>query len=397
MFEGEYISLLIYFLALAVVLILSMPLALLLLNILKGSSLIEGRIRKKLKKGRLSKLLLRIDHYLYRSSGTIGADKELISGWRSILFPFPLTITWLIILMSTSYLKMENIFNGFMDDEIPFLELFSIIFIIIGVLIHFYCPPLSRKFKYDVILSGLTMVPFGGFIILGSYFANIIPFGSFALKLISINLFFLIFIIKSPIIFKRVLPKERAKRMKWVRWNTVILVPILIIAIGDIGSVIIFTYLLMRYFLIEWLYHRPILYFRSFRSDHIQDYFSNVIAKVASRYGLVIGLVQSELIDEDYRSNNRVEERARLFMTSNDSWKQWVMKYLNKASAVIIHLDERTAGVVWEVNTSKKIVGPEKVIVLEPNFKADNVDELYYESQRNQLKEKMDKLFLDPS
>jgi hypothetical protein len=391
--EG-YIFILYYLLVMLMIFVITIPINLLILNILRGSSKIEGKVRKWSLKRKFIKSLIKIDYFLYRTTGMLGSDLRTVTGWRVRLMPFPLTIAWVIIVALIKFLSIISLDDSMQSFITILLVIFSAFFLTFGILIHFVNPPLSRRFKYDVILGAFAIIPLGTLIKVASYIAFYITHISQYVLIALFIILFVVFLINSQSIFKRILPKNKEKLIKWVRVNTIILVPILIFSFGDIGSLIIFTYLLMRYFLIELLFHSPILYFRSFKSDLIQDYFTNVIAKAASKYGVVVGLVHSDMINEEYRSNNRVEERARLFMTSNETWKDWVMKHLRKASVVIIHLDVKTPGVIWEVDISNKIVGSENVIILEPNFQIDNATEHYYEKQREYLDNKLKSIFI---
>ena len=396
----EPVYVLYYVLALLAIFFLSMPSNLIILDLLRGSSQLEGRIRAWLKGSWFGKSLKKIDFFLYQSSGDYGGNTKSLKGWRCVLSPFPLTISWVLFIIVQRFLMFEYEIadsNSYEKFNRTILGVLSGLFLISGVIIHFYSPPTSRKFKYDVMLSALALMPVSTFYSKGHNFSVLIlnsnEFANMCGFLFGI--IFLLSIIRSRQIFITLLPKRRDRLMKLVRWNTIVLIPILIMSIGKFGSIAVFFYFLIRYYLIDWLFERPILYFRSFKSDTIQDFFTNVIAKVASKYGVVIGLVHTEDINEDYRSNNRVSERARLFMTSNDSWKDWVIKHLKKASVVIIHLDIKTEGVVWEVNISKELVGSENVIILEPQFELDSADDDYYKYHQDALGKKLDNVFLN--
>jgi hypothetical protein len=123
-------------------------------------------------------------------------------------------------------------------------------------------------------------------------------------------------------------------------------------------------YLLFRYQLIEQLSSAPILYFRSFHHGAAARTFGLIVAPVASRYGVVKGLVHPLQPLTTIHAETSMVDRARFEVAPDDDWRAWVETKLKTCSAVVADVTFESGNLAWEVATAVSIVGPQRVAVL---------------------------------
>ena len=336
------------------------------LSVLMGSSRLEHGTRRWFSKSWVGRLVREMDYFLYRDSDVMSLNYKPLKGWRKLLSPFPITIFILCLnVILRGILPWDSHLAIDMFDALSYFYLALMLF---GAFVHFYSPPLSRKFKYDLILAGVSMISLNAVIAHSRFLTFILGYNEISYAHAMILVIGMGFVKKSKFIFNSFLPKDRDQVMKWVKRNTLWFIPIVILVIGDLLQLILLVYLLMRFHMVNWLFDRPILYFRSFVSDKNKNNFTDIIGLVGAQYGVVTGLVHTKPHSEEFRKVMRISERARLFMVPDNKWKEWVLSYMKKASAIIIDFEVKTEGVKWEVDKSKEICGEEHVIILDKGF-----------------------------
>ena len=138
----------------------------------------------------------------------------------------------------------------------------------------------------------------------------------------------------------------------------------LIWVLPAICSPLLIAHLLLRFRLVSVLAQRPILFFRSFRSNTASTVFAQIVAKAARRVGVVEGLVHTSQPSSALHAGLDVAEQAHFAITSADKWQEWVLDRLGHASAVIVDIAEPSESLTWEVTNALEKVGAKRVALL---------------------------------
>lgn len=154
----------------------------------------------------------------------------------------------------------------------------------------------------------------------------------------------------------------------------------------------LFLYLQIRFQLKQLLVAHPIIYLRSFHSDAAALAFARIVAPVASRYGILAGLVHSVQPAHMLQQNVSTLARGGFVEVSDDRWREWVRQALASCHLVIIDVSNSTESVKWELETATNIVGPQRILCIEhredlAESHVWQVDRVYYalDKQRTEL------------
>jgi hypothetical protein len=124
------------------------------------------------------------------------------------------------------------------------------------------------------------------------------------------------------------------------------------------------AYLITRYVLGERMTSVRILYLRSFHYAEGPTAFGAIVARVASRFGVLLALVHQTQQRTDVHAKTRLTERAELFRVPDESWQRWILDEMQCASLVIIDRSVSSEGLSWEVEQALTLLSPEKLILL---------------------------------
>ena len=93
-------------------------------------------------------------------------------------------------------------------------------------------------------------------------------------------------------------------------------------------------------------------------------YFSEVISRVATRYGVVKGLVLDTGAEMELSEKVQIHSRPQLRQTSHEEWQSWVKEALANASLAFIDISANSESVKWEIATATHHLGDHKVILV---------------------------------
>ena len=136
------------------------------------------------------------------------------------------------------------------------------------------------------------------------------------------------------------------------------------IVTGFILAPVLIVYGLLRYYLVDALGQRPILYFRSFHNPAGREAFGTIVAKAARRFGIIEGLVHRAQTGSDLHSTLDVTDQAHFSYVSDAAWQRWVLAKLRSASVVIIDVTGATESLTWEIAQSVNTVGVARIAAL---------------------------------
>jgi hypothetical protein len=183
--------------------------------------------------------------------------------------------------------------------------------------------------------------------------------------------------------------------------------PILILSILFTWPFFLIPYLMIRYILTEYMRIFPIVYLRSFHYKESTEVFADLIAPVASQFGVITCLVHEKQKGSDIFAKTHITDQGQTFTISDEYWQDWVQDKLKRCSAVIIDSSVGSESVHWEIVTANKLVDPNRIILLhkegtELKNDEDNKELTYLldrksmKDARRSLKKIMNQLFIQP-
>ena len=140
--------------------------------------------------------------------------------------------------------------------------------------------------------------------------------------------------------------------------------PIFMLSILFTWPFFLIPYLMIRYILIEYMRIFPIVYLRSFHYKESMEVFANLIAPVASQFGVITCLVHEKQKGSDIFAKTHITDQGQTFTISDQFWQDWVQDKLKRCSAVIIDSSVGSESVHWEIVTANKLVDPNRIILL---------------------------------
>ena len=124
------------------------------------------------------------------------------------------------------------------------------------------------------------------------------------------------------------------------------------------------AYLILRFCVRARMSQRPFLYLRSFSETEAARVFSSVIMPALDRQGVVSGLVHSKQTSGTLHRDVPVLWRAAFTHISDEQWRTWVQKELERCEGAIVDLSVASQSVHWERETAERILGVDRVLVL---------------------------------
>jgi len=99
-------------------------------------------------------------------------------------------------------------------------------------------------------------------------------------------------------------------------------------AISSASELTLLVYIFMRFELKRALWAHPILYLRSFHNDAALSAFARIVAPVAARYGVLIGLVHAAQPRHVLQGQVAALDRGGFVEASDEEWRAWVKRSL---------------------------------------------------------------------
>jgi hypothetical protein len=128
--------------------------------------------------------------------------------------------------------------------------------------------------------------------------------------------------------------------------------------------IILIVYLVLRYVLGERMAAAPILYLRSFHYTEGPTALGRIVARVASRYGVLRALAHRTQSPLHLHAETRLTERVEFMRADDQGWQDLIEAEMARASVIIIDGSVATEGLRWECERATNLVDSSKVIVL---------------------------------
>lgn len=141
------------------------------------------------------------------------------------------------------------------------------------------------------------------------------------------------------------------------------LVPVLLVETLFGGGWLI-GYFFLRYHFGQKVAANPIVYFRSFSYSDAGSAFGSILAPIASRLGVVVAFAHRQQLPSVLHTSTQAGERAELHAIDDAQWQQRILQLLETAVLVVVDRTVQTEGLEWEIAQARRVLGPERVIVL---------------------------------
>jgi hypothetical protein len=132
--------------------------------------------------------------------------------------------------------------------------------------------------------------------------------------------------------------------------------------LGSVAIFVMYAYCIARFHAIERMSETPILYLRSFSSAATKDLFGKVVAPVASRHGVLVGIAHEAQPSRELFGVSHPTDRGRFFACSDDDWRVWIETKLTQSSFVIADVTVETVGLTWELELARERLGDERIL-----------------------------------
>jgi hypothetical protein len=127
---------------------------------------------------------------------------------------------------------------------------------------------------------------------------------------------------------------------------------------------LVLIFLMVRYTVYDRMLLQPIVYLRSFHSQESAQLLGRVVTETAGREAPVVALTHTLQPPETLLSEMRPDTTARLYVSSDASWQQWVIEHLQHCRAVILDATLMTEGLQWELDQAFKLVDHDRIAVV---------------------------------
>jgi hypothetical protein len=98
-----------------------------------------------------------------------------------------------------------------------------------------------------------------------------------------------------------------------------------------------------------------------------EAYYSEIISRVASRFGVVKGLVLDVDGEGALVEQVQMHNRPLLQLSDHEGWRTWVEKDLSVACMAIVDTSVDSESVQWELKTARKYLGDDRVLAVDAN------------------------------
>jgi hypothetical protein len=363
----------------------------LILLLLVGLIVLIVRILRR--PNRLTRWMMRVGERRYFRSPP--GDVEAIAATRPLESPvkpidmavaaaFSLTLAILLFIVARN--RTEANYRQILDFARVILHLVVPFGIAAAILLH-YTPNLNRVLKYRILLAISYLLPtllainplenlmfsdFGRFDTFGApRFEPVSPYANNALLwgpyLIWCAVPFVIAIFSARHYMRAYFEAATSRNIEAklrTRYRRAMSLGATLLFYFTLSLGIAPFFLLRRFFIAERMAREPIVFLRSFQHRKSASLFGNVIAKVASRHGVVVGIAHATQTIGDLSSETSMVQQARLVTISDRQWRDWVKAQLSHATAIIIERSVGSEGVQWEIETALSMVEPSRIALL---------------------------------
>jgi len=116
----------------------------------------------------------------------------------------------------------------------------------------------------------------------------------------------------------------------------------------------------------ERLARAPVLYLRSFAYADSARILGEVVAPAASRVAVVAALIHPSQTTASLNQRTHEAWTPLTFGVSNDQWREWYLKELESALAVVVDAGVLSEHTRWELDNAGRILGRDRVMVVGP-------------------------------
>jgi len=280
------------------------------------------------------------------------------------MVPFLATVLFPLVLFVTNIVLGKVAITA---EKLEFFVLTACIFIIIFT----FRLPRFRRLKYDAAFLGLLFLAFDS--IAGENYQLVAVWVLTAIPiwfpLITISLHHYLFKKKNGVSFI----DHRLRTMYRLTnhaFGTVGSITIFIlwfaptnVGIKIFAIIALFIFGSARYFSVEGLTHTPILYLRAFSSKGTQKNFKKLIVPAITPRRILVGLTPTKdrksLIKRPFGLT-----QAFFYVVPDSMWQAWIRQEVSQALGVILDFTEPTANLMWELDLSKTVLSPERIIII---------------------------------
>lgn len=136
--------------------------------------------------------------------------------------------------------------------------------------------------------------------------------------------------------------------------------------IAVLSCVVALAYCVTRYAIVNRLEMYPILYLRSFSDPESAKVYAHIIAPTAGLYAPLVGMVHATQSLSSIFSQAHPAFQARLLACDESTWRNWIESKMLSAMIVVFDLTSATSGVLWELELARRIVTPDKIVIIGP-------------------------------
>lgn len=131
------------------------------------------------------------------------------------------------------------------------------------------------------------------------------------------------------------------------------------------NAVIVFPFLVLRYFLGERIARNPIVFLHPFKHEDTPEIFKKAVVSEGMRFGVVRTLSPAERPLWSLGARSDLMDIPSVETTSDDQWQDWVRQRLESAYVVIIDYSLETGNLDWEIEQIRTWVDDDHVLVLQ--------------------------------
>ncbi|TMQ18512.1 MAG: hypothetical protein E6J91_07795 [Deltaproteobacteria bacterium] len=349
-------------------------------------------------------------------------------GPRPVPFPVSLAVLTLaaaalIIAAASGALAMTIDFHGRVSTSVGMVvSAVGMLVALASLVVHWASSQVRwRQLKYELMAGGWGLLIMGAVLDISAeaqisgMTLEVREFGSVAIpiawqsaaSLLGVPALFLVLGIATHAAARRMASREAGYRrtLRLHRWITplgklavlLFIIPVHLLfavvsytaaaAISSASELTLLVYIFMRFELKRALWAHPILYLRSFHNDAALSAFARIVAPVAARYGVLIGLVHAAQPRHVLQGQVATLDRGGFVEASDEEWRAWVKRSLAACQFVVIDVSALTGNVAWELQAALDAVGPARALVMEHREPPGEATEqspcrLYYSNDR---------------
>lgn len=142
-------------------------------------------------------------------------------------------------------------------------------------------------------------------------------------------------------------------------------IPLIVISAFLTGGLLLLPYLPLRYVVGKRLEKAPIIYLRCFGYSEGPSALGLIIAKVATRFGVLFAIVHPRQRGSDLLFKSQITEQSLVAVVPDKDWQEFIVSKLNICSAVIIDRTVPSHSLEWEITKSIELVDRSRIAILQ--------------------------------